>query len=146
MNKITKYTYLFISLVFIVGCQKEIDNKDQFEDINHGGFDPSERQAIIEIDNPLDGSYINYGEVLNILGNIYSNFNMHGYSVAIYNHENLIWQENNHVHGNHFEIAYQWENNLQNDAALTIKITVVGNHFGTLDFHKELMVFAHGEN
>ena len=134
-------------MVFLLpACQKEVDNQDDpFANIDHGGFDPSEQTAIIEVDQPVDGSVIDYGETLEIAGNMYANFTMHGYQISILDHGEVIWQESKHIHGTQFNFAYNWANELETESALTIKILVVGNHFGTLDFTEELMVFAHGK-
>jgi hypothetical protein len=127
------------------GCQKEVDPTNEGV-IDHGGFDPSERSAIIELDKPLDGSYINHGETLEITGNIIANFNMHGYRLTIAKHDELVLDKIYHIHGSNFEISHNWTNNLNSESMLTINITVVGNHYGSLNFEKELVVFAYGEN
>ena len=141
------YLSIIITSIMLVltSCKKEVEQISSPTEVDHGGFDPSERQAKIEIDNPIDGSIIPYQDVLKIKGNIYANFNMHGYSIEIFNHDDLLWNTNKHVHGSHFEIDYEWENSLINEAMLTIKFTVVGNHYGTLDFQEEIVVFAQGE-
>jgi hypothetical protein len=138
---------IFSALTLLTSCHKEVENPSvPYTSIDHGGFDPSEQKAIIEVDEPLDGSIIDYDSTLKIAGTMYANFTMHGYQISIFDHGEVIWQKNKHIHGNNFNFEYSWKNELETESALTIKILVVGNHFGTLDFTKELMVFAHGKS
>ena len=145
MKKI-KILYFLAVMVAVYSCQKEVKKNNLDSEIDHGGFDPSERSVIIEFDQPIDGSYLDYNEELIIKGTIYANFNIHGYSLSIYQHDDLLWEQNNHIHGNHFEFLYKWINNLEYESAIQIKMTVVGNHLGNLDFFEELLVFAYGKN
>lgn len=126
-------------------CEKEVDNNNNTV-VDHGGFDPSERSAIIELEKPLDGSYLNNGQTLAIRGNILANFNMHGYRLTISKHDQIVLDEIQHIHGNSFDIKHDWVNNLEFESLLTIKITVVGNHYGSLNFENQVVVFAYGKD
>lgn len=131
-----------------VSCKKETyDPMAEVQNVDHGGYSP---YKTIEIDlfSPTAMDTIDFGERIDIQGQVVGNFDLHGYSLRLYNVDNddeLVWVKNEHVHGEVLEFEGGWTNTLSEDTHIELEVFAVGNHENTLDMTKRIPIFCKGE-
>lgn len=136
-----KIGLFIISIFFLFSCKKEVENGEN-QDINHGGYDPNERYIKIDIHSLNDLDTLKNSDFLNIKGEISANFMMHGYSLSISKSDEALFESNQHIHGDYFELDYSWEHDFEQSQWIKVKILAVGNHYGTLENEEEWEIFV----
>lgn len=136
-----KTVVFLLGVLLLFSCEKEVQNEDS-QDINHGGFDPNERSISINIHSLNDIDTLNNNDLLHIKGEISANFMMHGYSLTISMGSENLFESNQHIHGDYFEIDYLWEHEIEQSNWINIKLLAIGNHYGSLDNKKVWEIFV----
>ncbi len=131
-------------LLLFTSCKKEAFDPFEGIDVDHGGY-LCEREMNIELLSPIDGDTIEINSNLIIQGEITGNFNLHGYSLRIYDKQEnseLIWVKNKHTHGELIQFDEVWNNNLTNPTEIVLEVFAVGNHEGTMDMSKRISLYV----
>ncbi|XZF13152.1 MbnP family protein [Chitinophagaceae bacterium MMS25-I14] len=121
MNKsLIAYTIFAFSILFIASCQKKDDTTP----------DPS--KVTITVLNPQDQQTISHGDTLHIDANITYPSELHGYEIQLTNTTTgeVLFDDDEHVHDDHFTIADMWVDTLNAPVTLQLKITVEIDHNG----------------
>lgn len=139
---------LMIVLISVASCKKQTyDPLEDVQNVDHGGYSPY-KTIEIELFSPTSQDTIDYGENIFIQGKVIGNFDLHGYSLRLYNVDNgdeLVWVKNEHVHGEVLDFEGAWTNSLTEDTHIELEVFAVGNHESTLDMTKRIPIFCKGE-
>lgn len=107
-------------LILLGSCQKKDDTA------------PDPAQVTFQISNPAAGQTFHKGDTLFINATVNYISELHGYDLSLVNaaDQSVLFEEQQHVHSDHFTISNYWVDTLSRPTDITLKLTTEIDHAG----------------